>query len=214
MGKYDGCISFPISANIKKSLFVAATYIIGGLLMGLYFTGGLTPAMRADPSNMIVIWFISGFVCCGMGLLYLGEVLLRVRLAKNEIVVTLFGIPVRRYSAEKLGMLCITRWKAGRRGGQQWKEYLGACFFTPEAAADARETQLSRNWFTKTGIPFRKRNANWQKKFIAEYIKRRARLEHLFPLRRDVLWCQWDGLRFYHFTDAYGQIAWVDLTKE
>ena len=125
------------------------------------------------------------------------------------IAITLGRKTVGLYPAETIGLLCGVI----HYGKSTQTPLLAVCKDTAAGIAARREAQLRRNPYYRGNIPYRKRRADWQEKFISEYLTRRLRA-YGFTLRRDILWLDWSAERLAVLQELYPHTTWVDTSDK
>ena len=133
----------------------------------------------------------------------------QLHLVPEGIAITLGRKTVGLYPAETIGLLCgVIHYSKSTQ-----TPLLAVCKDTAAGIAARREAQLRRNPYYRGNIPYRKRRADWQEKFISEYMTRRV-IAYGFTLRRDILWLDWSAERLAVLQELYPHTTWVDTSDK
>ena len=182
MNQKPPCISLPLTRQWWQPLLIAGIFLPFALF--ILCIGG-SQFHEMDLMTLLIL-FVFCLVFLFFGVLCLIQCFLWVHFVPEGVAVTLGSRTVRRIPAEELGLVCqvqgmgksasITRTVLSRR--------------PVEELAALREKQLAGSFYMRSNIPVRKRQPDWQRKFVEEYLRRR--FDHVLVgyLDPNLLWLE------------------------
>lgn len=143
--------------QIGAAVGVCLVIVIFCLLLG----GILLPL---DEAAAWIFW-VSAALMMLLAAFFFGYMSMMLHLTPEQITVTLFGKVLRSYRVADIKLFCKLRF-------YQKVPLASICVscYSMEELALLREEQLARGVFTRTELPFRKRAADWQRKFAHEWL--------------------------------------------
>lgn len=195
--------SMPFSTNRRKSLLIlAGATVLLGLLLFLYdqkaIYSGLTPDERKLPL------LLSSAVCLPVIALYLVRCLAQLHFVPEGIAVTLFGLTIRRFPAERIRFLSAVQ---DARAKTDSVDLIAVCSYSLEEL-----TQLARNRTLKL---FQNSREFWPGEWAGKYLYSRAQSPlGEFNFYREILFLEWAPERLETLMTLYPHAQWLDCTQK
>lgn len=182
MNQKPQCISLPLTQQRWQFILFSGIFLPAAVLV---FWGVGVAFHEGEPMAGLMLC-VFGLVFLCFGVLNLIQCFLWVHFVPEGVAVTLGSRTVRRIPAEELRLVCqvqglgkssnITRTVLSRR--------------PVEELAALREKQMARSFYMRSNIPVRKRQPDWQRKFVEEYLYNRFNLVIVGYLDPNLLWLE------------------------